>query len=430
MDYKETIDYIYNRMPLFQVVGNAGYKEGLDGMRAFDELLQHPHRSFRTVHVAGTNGKGSVSHTLASVLQSAGYKVGLFTSPHLKDFRERVRVNGEMMSKDFVVDFVEKYGKYFDVIYPSFFEVCVAMAFDYFRQEKVDVAVIEVGLGGRLDSTNIISPALSVITNISFDHTNLLGNTLAEIAGEKAGIIKSGVPVVIGEAEDAAVRNVFLDKAAAVGAPIHFVDEEVKVDSVENGFMEEKAVLNFNIGGTSFATTLLGDYQRRNMATAFLAVRYLREVDFAISDDALKHGFLHTVDQTHLLGRWQQLDSNPLTLCDTGHNEAGIRFVTAQLERTPHKRIRFVYGVMKDKDVAHILPLLPQDAVYYYTQASTPRAMPCEVLKEKANAGGLAGDCYPTVADALAAARHDAEPGDVVFVGGSTYVVAEIPGLE
>lgn len=430
MNYKETIDYIYNRMPLFQVVGSAGYKEGLDGMRAFDDLLGHPHQSFRTIHVAGTNGKGSTSHTLASVLQSAGYKVGLFTSPHLKDFRERVRVNGEMMSKEFVVDFVERYGKYFDVIYPSFFEVCVAMAFDYFRQEKVDVAVIEVGLGGRLDSTNIITPELSVITNISFDHTNFLGNTLGEIAGEKAGIIKSGIPVVIGEAEDADVRKAFLDKAVAVGAPIHFVDEEIKVNSVENGFVDEKAVLKFNIDGTDFSTTLLGDYQHRNMATAFLAVRYLRQVGFSISDEALQHGFLHTVDQTHLLGRWQQLGTNPLTLCDTGHNEAGIRFVTAQLERTPHKHIRFVYGVMKDKDVPHILPMLPQDAIYYYTQASTPRAMPCEMLKEKANAGGLPGDCYPTVAEALAAARRDAEPGDVVFVGGSTYVVAEIPGLE
>lgn len=430
MTYNETIEYIYNRMPLFQVVGSAGYKEGIDGMKAFDKVLGHPHHAFRTIHVAGTNGKGSSSHTLASVLQSAGYKVGLFTSPHLKDFRERVRVNGEMMSQQFVIDFVEKYSKYFDVLYPSFFEVCVAMAFDYFRQEKVDVAVIEVGLGGRLDSTNIITPELSVITNISFDHTNFLGNTLGEIAAEKAGIIKPGVPVVIGEAEDADVRKAFLDKATAVGAPIHFVDEEVKVNSVENGFVDGKAVLNFDVDGTCFSTTLLGDYQHRNMATAFLAVRYLREVGFRISDEALKHGFLHTVDQTHLLGRWQQLGSNPLVLCDTGHNEAGIRFVTAQLERTPHNHIRFVYGVMKDKDVPHILPLLPQDAIYYYTQASTPRAMPCEVLKEKANAGGLPGECYPTVAEALEAARRDAEPGDVVFVGGSTYVVAEIPGLE
>jgi dihydrofolate synthase/folylpolyglutamate synthase len=411
-------------------VGGSAYKEGLYNTYKLDEHFGHPHQKYKTIHVAGTNGKGSCSHTLAAILQASGLKVGLFTSPHLVDFRERIRVNGKMVDEQYVIDFVEHHRRFFEPLHPSFFELTTAMAFRYFADQEVDVAVVEVGLGGRLDCTNIIMPEVCVITNISFDHTNLLGNTLAEIAGEKAGIIKSGVPVVIGEAEDAAVRNVFLDKAAAVGAPIHFVDEEVKVDSVENGFMEEKAVLNFNIGGTSFATTLLGDYQRRNMATAFLAVRYLREVDFAISDDALKHGFLHTVDQTHLLGRWQQLDSNPLTLCDTGHNEAGIRFVTAQLERTPHKRIRFVYGVMKDKDVAHILPLLPQDAVYYYTQASTPRAMPCEVLKEKANAGGLAGDCYPTVADALAAARRDAEPGDVVFVGGSTYVVAEIPGLE
>lgn len=429
MDYKETIDYIYNRMPLFQVVGSAGYKEGLDGMKAFDKLLGHPHQSFRTIHVAGTNGKGSVSHTLASVLQSAGLKVGLFTSPHLKDFRERIRVNGELMDKDFVISFVEKYGKYFDVIYPSFFEVCVAMAFDYFRQQKVDVAVVEVGLGGRLDSTNIISPALSVITNISFDHTNLLGNTLGEIAHEKAGIMKKDVPVVIGEADVAEIRNEFLLSAKNAGAPIHFVDEEVKSCSVEQGIADGRPVLNFNVDGACFSTSLLGDYQHRNMQTAYLAVRCLRDVGFNISDEAMKHGFLHTVDQTHLLGRWQQLSDSPLTLCDTGHNEAGIRFVTAQLERTPHKNIRFVYGVMKDKDVEHILPLLPQDAIYYYTQASTPRAMLCDELKRRANAGGLHGESYPNVAEALAAARRDAEPGDVIFVGGSTYVVAEIPEL-
>lgn len=430
MTYDETIKYIYSRMPLFQVVGTSAYKEGLEGMQAFDEVIGHPHRNFRTIHVAGTNGKGSVSHTLASILQSAGYKVGLFTSPHLKDFRERVRVNGEMMSKDFVVDFVEKYGKVFDVIYPSFFEVCVAMAFSYFQQQKVDVAVIEVGLGGRLDSTNIITPELSVITNISFDHMNILGDTLAKIAAEKAGIIKAGVPAVIGEAENPDVRQAFIDKAASVNAPIHFVDEEIKSVEVEQGFDGETAVQKFTIDGTSFATPLMGDYQQKNMPTAFLAVRYLRQQGFNITDAALAEGVRRTISQTHLLGRWQQLATNPLTLCDTGHNEAGIRFVTAQLERTPHNHIRFVYGVMKDKDVEHILPLLPQDAIYYYTQASTPRAMPCEELMRRANAGGLHGQAYANVAEALAAAQHDAEPGDLVFVGGSTYVVAEIPGLE
>lgn len=430
MTYNETIDYIYGRMPLFQVVGSAGYKAGIEGMQAFDKVLDHPHRSFRTIHVAGTNGKGSTSHTLASILQSAGYRVGLFTSPHLKDFRERVRVNGEMMDKQFVVDFVAKYGSCFDVIYPSFFEVCVAMAFSYFRQQKVDVAVVEVGLGGRLDSTNIITPELCVITNISFDHTNFLGDTLTAIAGEKAGIMKRGVPVVIGEAEDEGVRGVFLETAAKTGAPIHFVDEEVGRCTVEPGFVGEKAVLNFNIDGFGFATTLLGDYQQKNMQTAFLAVKHLRCAGFRITDEAVRHGFLHTVEQTHLLGRWQQLSSNPLTLCDTGHNEGGIRFVTAQLERTPHNHIRFVYGVMKDKDVEHILPLLPQEAVYYYTQASTPRAMQADELCRRANAGGLQGCAYANVEEALAAARRDAQPGDVVFIGGSTYVVAEVPGLE
>ena len=430
MTYEQTIDYIYGRMPLFQVVGASAYKPGLDSMRAFDAYLGHPHHQFPTIHVAGTNGKGSVSHTIASVLQSAGYKVGLFTSPHLRDFRERARVNGEMMPKEFVTSFVDRYMQVFDVIYPSFFEVTVAMAFDFFRQQQVDVAVVEVGLGGRLDSTNIINPRLCVITNISFDHTNILGDTLAEIAAEKAGIIKTRIPVVIGEADDPAVRDVFVKKAAEELAPIHFVEEELEVTEVAYSEKENMPVMDFTINGKSFSTSLLGDYQKKNMPTAYLACMQLRRLGFNITNEALQHGFLHAQQQTHLLGRWQQLDNNPLTVCDCGHNEAGLTFVANQLARTKYNCLRFVIGMMKDKDVAHVLPLLPKDAVYYFTQASSPRAMPAAMLQEKAKAFGLEGFAVDNVPDAIKRAKADAKEGDMVFVGGSCYVVAEIPDLE
>lgn len=413
-------------MPLFQIVGSAGYKEGLDGMMAFDRYLEHPHQSFKTIHVAGTNGKGSVSHTLASVLQSAGYKVGLFTSPHMRDFRERIRVNGEMVPEEYVVDFVEKHGKMFDVIYPSFFEVCVAMAFDYFRKEKVDVAVVEVGLGGRLDSTNIINPLLSVITNISIDHTGILGDTLEKIASEKAGIIKSGVPVVIGEAELPSVRKVFVDKAASAGAPIHFVDDEFSDVFVSKTGDAISPMLSFWIEGSSFSTPLMGIYQYKNMPTAYLAVRQLRNLGFSISDEQMAHGFANVVSQTHLLGRWQKLSDSPLVICDAGHNEAGVKMVMEQLAKTNCKNLRIVYGVMKDKDVAHMLPLLPKNAIYYFTKASTPRAMSQDTLQQHASQFGLLGKSYQTVAEALEAAKSDSKDGDLVFVGGSSYVVAEI----
>ena len=427
MNYKETIEYLYSRMPMFQVVGSSAYKEGLEGMRRLDEVAGHPHRKFRCVHVAGTNGKGSVSHSVASVLQEAGYKVGLFTSPHLKDFRERVRVNGEMMSEEFVIDFVARFRKAFEVIYPSFFEACVAMAFDYFAKCNVDVAVVEVGLGGRLDSTNIISPDLCVITNISFDHTGILGDTLEKIAAEKAGIMKKNVPVVIGEAGDGGVRTVFEQTAANVGCPIHFVEDEMKEVKAEPRADGETALLHFCVDGFEFETDLTGDYQHRNMPTALLAIRQLQKQGYKITDEAIRSGLRHVTGNTHLLGRWQKIGENPLTICDTGHNEAGIRYVTRQIAATPHRKLRFVYGVMKDKDVAHILPLLPRvDVEYYFTQASTPRAMPCGALKEKANGAGLPGKAYGSVAEALRAARAESEEGDLVFVGGSTYVVAEV----
>ncbi len=424
MTYAETIDYIFSRMPSFQVVGSSGYKPGIDSMKTMDDYFGHPHESFRTIHVGGTNGKGSVSHTIASILQSAGYKVGLFTSPHLRDFRERIRVNGEMVPEDYVVDFVEKHRPLIEKVCPSFFEVNVAIAFDYFRHEQIDVAVVEVGLGGRLDSTNIISPDLCVITNISMDHMNLLGDTLEKIASEKAGIIKQGIPVVIGEAEGS-VKKVFQDKAEEVNTPIYFADQEnCEFVGMEASYKQPFQL--FRVGDEFLRTPLLGIYQQKNMATVLAAVKELRHLGYNISREAMRHGMEHTVDQTHLMGRWQQLKETPYVVCDTGHNVGGIQYVVKQLTSMPCKTLRIVFGMVGDKDVSHVLELLPKNAVYYFTRASIKRAMPEDKLKELATQKGLKGNTYPTVEKAYQAALSDAGDNDVIYIGGSTYVVAEI----
>ena len=426
MNYSETLNFIYNRMPLFQMVGSAAYKEGLDGMMAFDERLGHPHKSFRTIHVAGTNGKGSCSHTIASVLQSAGYKVGLFTSPHLKDFRERIRVNGKPVSQKFVIDFVEQHKDFFDVIYPSFFEVNVAMAFEYFKEQKVDVAVIEVGLGGRLDSTNIISPDLCVITNISIDHTNILGNTLGAIAQEKAGIIKKGIPVVIGE-KHPETDSVFIGKAKEMEAEIIFAEEATTVNYEGTKSFRKVPYQHFSINGQKIKTPLLGIYQQKNMPTAWCAAKKLQSLGYHITDEQIEKGFKGVIKQTHLLGRWQKLQDKPCVICDTGHNIAGIEYICQQLRETPHKQLRMVYGMVSDKDIDHILPLLPKDAIYYFTQAASKRALPAEEMQEKAQrVAGLKGRCFSSVEEALNTAKAEADPDDLIYVGGSTYVVAEI----
>ena len=424
MNYAETLEFIYNRLPLFQMVGSSAYKVGLDSMIAFDNRLGNPHKSFKCIHVGGTNGKGSSSHTLASILQSAGYKVGLFTSPHLKDFRERIRVNGEMIPEDFVIEFVEKHKDFFDEVYPSFFEVNFAMAMDYFRAEHVDVAVIEVGLGGRLDSTNIITPELCVITNISLDHINILGNTEEAIAREKSGIIKKDIPVVIGEAEGE-VRKIFEEKANSVGAPITFADE---IESSWAGFSEENGTpyQTIHVGKEYICTPLLGNYQVKNMRTVRVAIDQLRHIGYSISDEAMQDGVKKTIEQTHLLGRWQILGKNPYTVCDTGHNVGGIQYVVEQLRRTPHNRLHIVFGMVGDKDVTHVLQLLPKEATYYFTRASIKRAMEETKMKQLAEEQGLTGECYPTVKDALAAAKATAREDDLIYIGGSTYVVAEI----
>jgi dihydrofolate synthase/folylpolyglutamate synthase len=403
MTYDETIEYLFNSTPLFQNVGKAAYKEGLANTLALDEYFGHPHTQFKTIHVGGTNGKGSTSHSLASVLQSAGYKVGLFTSPHLKDFRERIRINGEMISEEYVVDFVEQHRSFFEPLYPSFFELTTAMAFKYFADEKVDVAVIEVGLGGRLDCTNIITPVLSIITNISFDHVNLLGNTLEKIASEKAGIIKHGVPVVIGETTSE-TRTVFETKAKEVGTQIVFAEEK------------EIPEIPFELGG---------DYQQKNLRTILTALSILRS-SFNISEQNISYGLSNVCEQTGLMGRWQTLKEFPKTVCDVGHNVGGFEYIVKQLTRQQYKTLRIVIGMVNDKDINGVLALLPKDAKYYFTKAKVARALQPEELQEKAKEYGLNGNCYPSVTEAYEAAVKEASTDDFIFIGGSCFVVAEV----
>lgn len=403
MTYDETIEYLFNSTPLFQNVGKAAYKEGLANTFALDEYFGHPHTQFKTIHVGGTNGKGSTSHSLASVLQSAGYKVGLFTSPHLKDFRERIRINGEMISEEYVVDFVEQHKSFFEPLYPSFFELTTAMAFKYFADEQVDVAVIEVGLGGRLDCTNIITPVLSIITNISFDHVNLLGNTLEKIASEKAGIIKHGVPVVIGETTSE-TRTVFETKAKEVGTQIVFAEEK------------EIPEIPFELGG---------DYQQKNLRTILTALSILRS-SFNISEQNISYGLSNVCEQTGLMGRWQTLKEFPKTVCDVGHNVGGFEYIVKQLTRQQYKTLRIVIGMVNDKDINGVLALLPKDAKYYFTKAKVARALQPEELQEKAKEYGLNGNCYPSVTEAYEAAVKEASTDDFIFIGGSCFVVAEV----
>ncbi len=427
MNYQETITYLFGQLPMFQRTGKAAYKANLDTTMALDAYFQYPHKHFKCIHVAGTNGKGSVSHTLASVLQSAGYKVGLYTSPHLRDFRERVKINGEMISEDAVVDFVAMHKHKFEELSPSFFEMTVALAFDYFAKEKVDVAVIEVGLGGRLDSTNIIEPLLTIITNISFDHTSLLGDSIALIATEKAGIIKPGVPIVIGERQDDA-QDVFIDKAKSLLAPILFAEDEFDVVSTELQAAYRYLVFNERASNKEFClkSDLLGIYQVKNIRTALVAFSQLNKLGFNLSDEAIKEGGSKIVKQTSLLGRWQSLGSHPNIICDTGHNVAGIREILNQLTSLKFKHLHMVIGMVDDKEIDEVLGLLPKDATYYFTKASIPRALNEEVLKEKAAHFQLEGKAFKTVEEALNASKKAATCDDLIFVGGSTFVVAEV----
>ena len=407
MDYQATLDYLYNSAPLFQQVGAGAYKEGLANTWALDEHLGHPHRSYRTIHIAGTNGKGSCSHTLAAILQEAGYRVGLYTSPHLLDFRERIRVNGQPVPEEYVIRFVEEERAFFEPLHPSFFELTTAMAFRYFADAGVDVAVVEVGLGGRLDCTNIIRPDLCIITNISLDHVQFLGDTLAKIAGEKAGIIKPGIPVVIGEATPE-TRPVFAKRAEETGAPIHFAEEEAVRDYPDMEF------------------ELKGLYQAKNRRTLLAALPLLQEAGYRIREEHIRNGFARVTELTGLMGRWQKLQEHPMLVCDTGHNVGGIQYIAEQLRRQVCRQLHIVIGMVNDKDVRGVLALLPREAVYYFTQASVKRALPAEQLVRLAAEAGLEGEVYPDVSSAVRAAQEKSLPEDFIFVGGSTFIVADL----
>ena len=423
MDYQETLTYLYNSAPLFQQVGSAAYKEGLENTYTLDEYFGHPHRRFRTIHIAGTNGKGSCSHTLAAILQSAGYRVGLYTSPHLVDFRERIRINGTPVSQQFVIEFVEKHRHFFEPLHPSFFELTTAMAFLYFAEQAVDIAVIEVGLGGRLDCTNIIQPDLSLITNISFDHVQFLGNTLAQIAGEKAGIIKPHTPVVIGETTPE-TKPVFLDKALSVDAPIIFAEEE---HLLYNASHEANGNYLYQTADyTDLKGELGGLCQEKNTNTLLSALRQLKQTGYRFSETDVRNGFAHVCELTRLQGRWQRLANHPTVICDTGHNVGGIRYIAEQLSRQHYDRLRIVIGMVNDKDIRGVLALLPTDASYYFTQASVKRALPAEEVQKQASAFGLKGNAYPNVKIALKEALAQSGPQDLIFIGGSSFIVADL----
>lgn len=407
MTYKETIEYLFNSTPVFEHVGASAYKPGLQTTEILDAHYGHPHKNFKTIHIAGTNGKGSVSHSLASILQEAGYKVGLYTSPHLIDFRERIRVNGIPVSEEYVIRFVEDFkhlnSKRIHHLSPSFFELTTALAFKYFAEEKIDIAVIEVGLGGRLDCTNIITPILSVITNISFDHTQFLGNTLAQIASEKAGIIKHQVPVVIGETTKE-TRPVFENKAKEMDAPIFFAEE---IDRSECDQYEFE---------------LKGSYQKKNLRTILCAMKRLS----FIHPEHIQKGLTNVCKNTGLMGRWQTLSTHPLIICDTGHNVGGWKYLAPQISSVPCDRLHIVFGMVDDKDIRNVLSMLPKNAVYYFTQANNHRAIPAQQVGELAKEYGLSGNTYPTVAQAYEEAKSSASENDFIFIGGSSYIVADL----
>ena len=428
MRYHQTLRYLYTQLPMFHRVGAAAYKADLKNTIAICELLHHPENKFKSIHVAGTNGKGSTSHMLAAILQTAGYKTGLYTSPHLKDFRERIRINGHMIPENAVTDFVEQHRIAFENIQPSFFEWTVGLAFDYFAKEEVDIAVIETGLGGRLDSTNVITPLLSVITNIGLDHMNLLGDTLEKIAKEKAGIIKNNIPVVIGEKQPE-VETIFREKAKEANAKISFADEQLHSKKVSK---QEKKFLSLNIFNhdelifENLELDLTGNYQQKNILTVIQSILLLRKSGMKISDDHVFTALKNVKAITGLTGRWQTLSQKPLTICDVGHNKDGIKYVVEQIAQTPHRHLHFVFGTVSDKDVSGILELLPKEATYYFCKADIPRSMPADELKILAENFSLKGNSFPSVKVALQDAQSKAQEDDLIFVGGSTFTVADV----
>ncbi len=426
MNYKQTLDYLYSQLPMFTRVGAVAIKKDLTNTLALCKALDNPHKKFKSIHIAGTNGKGSVAHIIASILQSAGFKTGLYTSPHLKDFRERIKINGKPISEKEVIDFVAQHKTDFENIKPSFFEMTVAMCFDYFAKQKVDVAIIETGLGGRLDSTNVITPQLSVITNIGFDHMDMLGDTLPQIAFEKAGIIKPSLPVIIGETH-AETAPVFIQKAKETQSTIQFADVDYQIIH----FKSNEDTVEFSIGKRgkihieNLQCDLTGTYQKKNIITAIAAIENLRQQGWNISSEAIAKGLSMVKTNTGLLGRWQKLSSSPPTYADTGHNIDGVKQVLAQIQQQQFQNLHIVWGMVKDKDISNILKLLPQKATYYFCQAQIPRALAVEELQKQAKEFNLKGEAYPTVQSAIQAAQQAANPNDFIFIGGSTFIVAE-----
>ncbi len=427
MDYPQTIDFLFNRLPMFSRIGAAAFKNDLDNELALCKFLGNPYTKFRTVHVGGTNGKGSVSHMLASVFQSAGYKTGLYTSPHLRDFRERIKINNDPISKEFVVDFTGRVGALITAIEPSFFEITVAMAFEYFALEQVDIAIVEVGLGGRLDSTNIITPELSVITNISYDHMNMLGDTLEKIAFEKAGIIKPAIPVVVGERQPAS-SAVFEKKAAEQSSALSFADQQRFIADwkFENHKLVAEVTTAHSNDKQYYHLDLTGIYQTKNLLTVLESVHLLRQKGWILPEDKVKKALSQVKKLTGLFGRWESIHQHPQVVLDVGHNEEGIRQITRQIEITDHEELHIVIGLVKDKEIEKILALLPRHAEFYFTKAQVPRALPEVQLAEKAHTLGLRGSPYPDVNTALQNALNNCSKKDLIVVCGSVFVVGEV----
>lgn len=426
MDYQQTIDFLFSQLPMFQRVGKAAYKANLNNTNALDSYFKFPHKKFKTIHVAGTNGKGSVSHMLASILQESGLKVGLYTSPHLIDFRERIKINGNMITKAEVVSFVNDNKPIIEEIKPSFFEMTVALAFKYFADQNVDIAVVEVGMGGRLDSTNIIKPVVSIITNIGLDHVDFLGNTLEKVASEKAGIIKSGVPIIIGE-DIEETSHVFLKKATEMDSPFCFAERRFKRRNLDNRNERQEMSIRNEQSGTTFniSLDLMGEYQQKNVLAVFASLQVLTPL-LNLPKDAIVSGLANVIKNTKLRGRWELIQESPKVICDTGHNKEGVTVVVNQLKKQNFDKLHIVVGMADDKDVKSILEIFPQDAIYYFTQANIPRAMKHEVLAKNAKSIGLVGESFSSVVEAYEMALKNAKLNDIVFVGGSTFVVADL----
>lgn len=430
MNYQETLTYMFSQLPMFQRIGAAAYKADLGNTMAILELLGNPHKKLRPVHIAGTNGKGSSSHMLASVLQEAGYKTALYTSPHLRDFRERIRIDGQMIPQEWVVNFIARYKDDFERIQPSFFEMTVGMAFLYFAENNVDIAVLETGMGGRLDSTNVVNSILSVITNIDFDHTAFLGNTLEAIAHEKAGIIKHKVPVIIGETTPE-TKRVFNEVASQQDAPIHYATDLVQLknttlNSPGHPGITTDVYYNDQLWITQLHTPLAGIYQLKNLKTVLTALHQLPAANVPVTDQQILKGISNVLTNTGFTGRWQILSTQPLTICDVGHNEAGITYITQQFKQINYNHLHFVLGMVNDKEIDKILHMLPQEATYYFCKANIPRGLDEKILRRKAHLAGLRGLHYTSVAAAREAAEKAAHPNDMIFIGGSTFIVAEV----